>query len=1015
MLNLAGYEESELLYSGSRTLVYRGVRIRDRHPVVVKVLRNSNPSFQELVQFRNQYIIACELEHPHIVQPLDLERHGNGYALIMPDSGAIALSQYRQSFQPSAKDILALSIQLTEALHYLSRQRIIHKDIKPANIIIHPETHHIELIDFSISSLLPKEQQQLLSPNVLEGSLSYISPEQTGRMNRGIDYRTDFYSLGVTLYELLTGKLPFLSEDPMELVHCHIAQTARFPQESNVPFILQEIVLKLMSKNAEDRYQSALGLKQDFSQCLQQLENTGELVSFVLGESDRCDRFIIPEKLYGREEEVEALLSAFNRVTQGNTEMMLVAGFSGIGKTAVINEVHKPIVKQRGYFIKGKYDQFNRNIPFSAFVQAFQDLTAQLLGESDKDLASWKAKILQVVGENGQILIEVIPELEQILGTQPPIPELEGNAAQNRFNAVFGQFVRVFTTEDHPLVIFLDDLQWADSASLNLLKLLIDESETGYLLLLGAYRDNEAFPGHPLIVQLAEFAETQAKVSTISLSNLEIENINQLIADTLTSPLEKTQSLTELVYQQARGNPFFTTQFLQGLYAENLVAFDWQASHWQWDITEIYNADLSSNVVDFMAGRLQKFAGEAQDILKLAACIGNQFDLETLSMVCELPPEQVAANLWEALQEGLILPISETYKLFQQLNVRDRPVEQIAVVGYRFLHDRVQQAAYSLIAEAKKQEIHLKIGRQLLHTLRAEDREEQLFAIVNHLNAGEALIQDKNERYEMAQLNLSASRKAKDSVAYDASRQYCYEGQKFLEKDSWERQYDLQFSLAIATIDAEHMNSNLAVAKQLCSEVLEKTKTLVHRLKVREFEITIAINENEMNQAIAIAEDELLPLGITIPRDPGQLDRDIKALYAELKIPTEDIADLAKMPEMQNEQKLAILNILINVAVAAYLAQPDIYPLLILQGVKYCLQYGNSPLAISIYTWYGSILCSYDDIEAGYAFGKLSLQLIDRFNAKMLEARVKNLFSVFIGHWKEPIKKHVNNPRRVNK
>ncbi|MGK7927760.1 MAG: AAA family ATPase, partial [Spirulina sp.] len=549
--NLPGYRlDPQPLHTSSRTLVYRGVREGDLHPVIVKILRSPFPSFKELVGFRNQYIITRHLEHPHIVTPLALERYGNGYALIMSDRGGISLGEYWSQSDRTLEEFLAIAIQLTETLHYLDRQRIIHKDLKPANILIHPETRQIELIDFTIASLLPKEHQQLASPNVLEGTLAYISPEQTGRMNRGIDYRTDFYSLGVTLYELLTRVLPFNSSDPLELVHCHIAQTPLAPSHfldprgNPYPEVLSGIILKLMAKNAEDRYQSALGLKHDLARCLQQLETTKEMTAFDLGERDRCDRFLIPEKLYGREAEVAQLLAAFDRVSGGGeaqkhsgragiSEMILVAGYSGVGKTAAIEEVHKPILEQRGYFIRGKFDQFNRNIPFSAFVQAFRDLMRQLLGEPDGELAAWKAKILAALGESGQVLIDVIPELEDIIDPQPPVPELSGTAAQNRFNLLFGKFIRVFTSPDHPLAIFLDDLQWVDSASLNLLKLLMDESEAGYLLVLGAYRDNEVFPAHPLLLALADLEKRGTNLTTLTLEPLKESDIVQLTADTL--------------------------------------------------------------------------------------------------------------------------------------------------------------------------------------------------------------------------------------------------------------------------------------------------------------------------------------------------------------------------------------------------------------------------------------------------------------------------------------------------
>ena len=742
MLNLPGYQETNQIYDGKRTLVYKSIQDTTGQSVIVKVLRNHYPSFNELVQFRNQYIITCHLEHPAIVQPLGLERYNKGYALIMPDSGAIALSEYWQNSEPSLANFLNIAIQLAEAIHYLTQQRIIHKDIKPTNILIHPETGQIQLIDFSISSLLPTEQQQLINPNVLEGTLAYISPEQTGRMNRGIDYRTDFYSLGVTFFELLTGELPFNTTDPMKLVYCHIAQTIQFPVKIQIPQVLQEIAIKLTSKNAENRYQSALGLKHDLEKCLQQLEQTGKTRSFELGARDVCDRFIIPEKLYGRETEVQILLDAFDRVSnppsvvrsqksevRSNTNhtspsprlplsaspcLLLVAGFSGIGKTAVINEVHKPIVRQQGYFIKGKYDQFNRNIPFSAFVSAFRDLISQLLGESDQNLADWKTKILEVVGENGQVMIDVIPELERIIGQQPPAPELSGSAVQNRFNLLFSKFVSIFTTADHPLVIFLDDLQWADSASLNLLKVLINESETGYLLVLGAYRDNEVFPAHPLMLTLDEMQKQDANINTITLAPLDKKDITRLVADTLLCSTEIATPLSELVAGKTGGNPFFTTQFLKGLHQENSIKFNNERGYWECDITQIQQLVLTDDVVEFMVERLRKLSEAAQNVLKLAACLGNRFDLGMLTVVCEATQEEVATNLWGALQEGFVIPETQTYKFFQ--GDQEQDVENISV-NYRFLHDRVQQAAYSLVPQEQKPATHYRIGQLMLTKL----------------------------------------------------------------------------------------------------------------------------------------------------------------------------------------------------------------------------------------------------------------------------------------------------------
>ncbi len=598
---IPGYEISEQLYIGCKTLVYRGIRENDSLPVVIKFLTSEYPSFNELLHFRNQYAIAKNLNFPGIVCPLSLEVYRNSYAFVMEDFGGMSLREYQKnltSLEPVfLEEFLSIAIQLTDILHHLYQNRVIHKDIKPANILINPDTKQVKLIDFSIASLLPKETQEIKNINVLEGTLTYISPEQTGRMNRGIDYRTDFYSLGITFYELLTGELPFQSNDAMELVHCHIAKMPNCVSDlkSEIPKVVGEIISKLMAKNAEDRYQSALGLKHDLEKCLYQLEETGNIEYFEIGKRDSCDRFIIPDKLYGRESEVETLLQAFERVSLGATEMMLVAGFSGIGKTAVVNEVHKPIVRQRGYFIKGKYDQFQRNIPFSAFLQAFRDLMGQLLTETDAEIQAWKNQILEAVGDNGQVIIEVIPELEIIIGKQPPATELSGTAAQNRFNLLFQKFTQVFTSLEHPLVMFLDDLQWADSASLKLIQLLM--AETKHLFLIGAYRDNEVHPAHPLMLTLGEIQKIQATINTITLAPLSREQVNQLVADTLKCTEDAAWTLSQLVSQKTQGNPFFATQFLKALHQDGLIEFNYpplsplskegSEGGWQCDITQV--------------------------------------------------------------------------------------------------------------------------------------------------------------------------------------------------------------------------------------------------------------------------------------------------------------------------------------------------------------------------------------------------------------------------------------------
>ncbi|WP_228059206.1 ATP-binding sensor histidine kinase [Nostoc sp. LEGE 06077] len=999
--SIPGYEIVEQLYVGSRTIVYQAVEELSQHQVVIKLLQQDYPSFSELLRFRNQYTIAKNLNISGVIRPDRLIPYRNSYALVMKDCGGVALSTYSRNHQLTLLDTLAIALQLAEILHELYQHRVIHKDIKPANILIHPESQQVKLIDFSIASLLPKENEEIKHPNVLEGTLAYIAPEQTGRMNRGVDYRTDFYSLGVTLFELLTGQLPFACNDPLELVHSHIAKPAPRVDEINsqIPEVIAQIVAKLMGKNAEDRYQNALGLKHDLAICLEQFNQTGKIEQFIIGQRDICDRFTIPEKLYGRETEVQTLLDAFARVSNGNSELLLVAGFSGIGKTAVVNEVHKPIVRQRGYFIKGKFDQYNRNIPLGAFLQAFRDLIGQLLSESDTQIQAWKARILEPLGDNAQVIIDVIPELERIVGTQPPVTELSGTAAQNRFNLLFQKFTQVFTTKEHPLVMFLDDLQWADSASLKLMPLLMSEREQGYLLLIGAYRDNEVFSGHPLILTLNEVSKAGATVNRITLASLRRTSLNQLVGDMLKCAEVLAQPLAELVYQKTQGNPFFATQFLKTLHQDQFITFNIQAGHWQCDITQVREAALTDDVVEFMAKQLQKLPDETQNILKLAACIGNQFDLITLAIVSEQLPQQVATDLWKGLQEGLILPISETYKFFQRNDLNDNYTDGISV-AYKFLHDRVQQAAYSLIPQQEKQVVHLTIGRHLLNHTSAEQLEEQIFDIVNQLNIGCKLISDPLEQARLVELNLRAGRKAIATTAYDTAT-YCLQyACNLLPTDSWQTQYDLALACYSSAAEAAYLNTDLVQMETLAEIVLQQARSLLDAAKVYEIKIDAYTSLGEFTKAVTTGLNFLKSFGIEFPSQPNKQDFVDFLQQTRQQLAGRSTDELLNLPVMTSPQFQALLRMLVQISGPTYLASPSLYPLICCQQVQLSVTHGNIPASSFGYVVYGLLLCGVvGDITTGYEFGQLALQLVDKFNNQEYAAKILYMTSKFTVHW----------------
>jgi predicted ATPase/signal transduction histidine kinase len=1039
--SIFGYRITEKIYSGSKTLVYRGIREQDQQPVILKLMRNDYPTFTEIAQFRNQYAITKNIDLPGIVKPYSLENYHNGYALVMEDFGGISLEEWLLQKQAigekslSLNEFFPIAIAIISTLEGLQRLRIIHKDIKPANILIQPSTGEVRIIDFSIATLLSREVQSLSNPNVLEGTLAYISPEQTGRMNRGIDYRTDFYSLGVTFFELLTGQLPFSTDDSMELVHCHIAKEPLKASSinSNIPPILSEIISKLMAKNAEDRYQSAYGLKHDLELCHDQWQNRG-IVAFELGTQDISDNFIIPEKLYGRQFELATLLAAFQRVSAGATEMMLVSGFSGIGKTAIINEIHKPIARQGGYFIKGKFDQFQKDIPLSGIVQALRDLIGQLLSETDNQVKKWKTKILSALGTQGQVLIDIIPELELIIGQQPEVTELSGNAAQNRFNLLFQRFFQVFTTKEQPLVLFLDDLQWADVTSLKFLQLLMSETTSatvtddiqqtnitdGSLLLIGAYRDNEVSPAHPLCLTLKEIEKTGSVINNIALTPLQQNDLNCLVADTLRCEKRTAFPLTQMVFAKTKGNPFFSNQFLKSLHKDGLITFNFEANRWHYNLAQLQALAITDDVVEFMTIQIGRLSETTQEVLKLAACIGNEFDLRTLSIVYEKSTVDTAFDLWIALHEGFILPQNEIYKLFQEgqvplgnidtQNDDESFMNSLALPRYKFVHDRVQQAAYALIPEYEKKPIHLKIGLLLLNNIPVAEREDKIFELVNQFNIAVELITDKNQRHDLAEMNLTAGRKALASTAYQAALKYLTTGIELLADDSWEKKYELTLALYETASEAAYLAGEYEQMEEFIEVVLTEAKTLLETVKVLEVKIQAYGVKNQGIEAINTGIAFLKLLGVALPENPSQVDVQLAMAEVALNMNGRSIEDLTNLPEMTEATTLAGMRILSSLSVSVYQASPQLFPLIILKEIELSLKYGNTSLSAYAYVIYGLILCgSLGDIESGYRFGDLALRLTDKFNAQELKAKMIDIFYGAISHWKEHTKDILNH------
>jgi predicted ATPase/serine phosphatase RsbU (regulator of sigma subunit)/tRNA A-37 threonylcarbamoyl transferase component Bud32 len=1018
MLTLAGVTVKTQIYESPNSIVYRSIRDANSQPIILKVLKENYPTPQELARYRTEYQITQSLNVPGVVKVYDLQKYQNTLVMFVEDFGGESLKHWLSERRFNLEEFLHLAIAITEGLGQVHAANIIHKDINPSNIVFNPNTGQVKIIDFGISTQLNRENPTLKNPNILEGTLDYLSPEQTGRMNRCIDYRSDFYSLGVTFYELLTHRLPFETTDPLELVHCHIAKQPLPPTdiEANIPPVLSDIILKLMAKTAEDRYQNAYGLKADLEECLRQ-HKANRVFNFPLGRSDVSDKFKLPQKLYGRESEIQSLLLAFAQ-SSIESKLMLIGGYSGIGKSALVQELYKPITENRGYFISGKFDQYQRNIPYSAIVNAFQGLVKQLLTESEAQLKQWRENLLGAVGVNGQVIVEVIPEIELIIGPQPLVPKLGPNESQNRFNLVFQNFIKVFTQPEHPLGLFIDDLQWADGASLKLMQLLMGSRSPG-LFLIGAYRDNEVSAAHPLMLTLDEIAKTGAIIERITLTPLDLATITQLIGDTLNSDVETVQPLAELVQGKTGGNPFFMNEFLKSLYTEGLLGFDVKTLSWQWDLEEMQCQNFTDNVVDLMVGKIQKLPKETQELLKIAACIGNEFDLVNLGLIIHKNFAEIVNNLYPAVAENLLnylvnmgevaLGVAEAEFLSGGLSGKS-----VKYLPCKFVHDRIQQAAYLLIKESQRAGFHQKIGQILLEHTPEDKREEKIFDIVNQLNLGRSLIAEHSAQLELAQLNLIAGKKAKLSTAYQPALNYLHIGIEQLPPHSWQEHYPLTLSLYEEAAEVAYLNADFGLMEQFVARVLAQAKTVLDKVKVYEVKIQTYNAQSLLEDALAIGLEVLNLLGIKLPNQASQIDVFRGLLATKLTIGRRAIASFIDLPPMTDPSSLAAMRILSKILSTAYMAAPLLLPLIVFQQVSLSLKWGNASESAYAYSVYGFLLCRVsEDFQGGSQFGQLALQLLDKLNAREVECRTQFVVYTFIQHWIKPVKEVLNPLRQA--
>ncbi|MCP5158629.1 MAG: diguanylate cyclase [Gammaproteobacteria bacterium] len=991
---IEGYSGCKAIYESRTSIVFRGQREADGQTVVLKMLKGAYPSIRELARYRHEYKLLHALDIDHVIAADRLQEHGNTLILVVEDFGAESLKKLIGQHHFTLEELLEIFITICDTLAQLHARHIVHKDINPSNIVYNPTSRLCKLIDFGLATPLSPTNPSQHHANLLEGTLAYISPEQTGRMNRHVDYRSDLYSLGVSLYELLAGRLPFEASHSLEMVHAHLATIASPVHAVNptIPPLLSAIVDRLMAKTAEQRYQSASGLAADLTACLVALRATGRIDPFELGRHDQINTFYLPQRLYGREQETEHLLNIFNEQAAGLGTMRftLISGYSGTGKTSLVKEIYKPITRSNGYFIEGKFDQHQRTIPYSALKQALAGLIDIWLAESEERLATIATTLRGALGEIGGVMVELIPSLELVVGPQPQAPKLSGLEAQNRFNYVCRSFFRCVAAADHPLVLFIDDLQWSDLASLNLLSALLTDSQITHLLLIGAYRDNETSPAHPLMLMLESLSKQGITPDTIQVGNLAEEDVTALCADALHAAPSTVTRLARLVHTKTLGNPFFVTQFIKALHADRLIAFDAGLGHWRWNIDEIEQHAIPDDVVQLMVAKITHLTPATQRLLTLAACIGHAFALDTLAVIDTGEEHATRANLEPAVQEGLIIPHDTRL--------------------YRFSHDRIQQAAYSLMADSER--AHLRIGRLLLCD--GKPTGERLFEVVNQLDAARRLITDPQERLALVALNWQAGQQAKSSTAYTSALNYLAIAAELLPIEQWSRHYDLTFSIYSEWAWCRFYAGETTEIEALFAMLLAHVQGLEDTIRVHTIRMEYYHLAGDYGRAVEIQKEALRLLGVEIDDEglSALLERELETVPRLLG--GRRIESLYDAPLLDSPRHAAIMDILMGLWTSAYLnSQLELVAWSSCKMTNISLEYGNNPLTAYGYMNYAFVCVALlGQYETGHRFGEVANRLAERFDDLLLRGKVYLLFAVFVNHWRAPLATSLDYSRK---
>ncbi|MPW22616.1 PAS sensor protein [Paraburkholderia piptadeniae] len=971
----------QVLWADADRVFCRVRQSRGSDSVLIVQTTAANPSADTILRLAHEFELKEQLNGTWAVRPVDLIRGEDRTVLVLEDPGGEPLEQVIGAPMEMGT-VLHVAIGIAEALGKIHQRGFVHKDLKPAHILVNCADGLLRLTGFGIASELPRERQSPAPPETIAGTLAYMAPEQTGRMNRSIDFRSDLYSFGVVLYQMLTGVLPFCAADPMEWVHCHVARKPMAPsaREGTISPVVSEIVMKLLAKTPEERYQTAAGVERDLRRCLTDWQRQRHIEVFTLGEHDTPDRLLIPNKLYGRQREIDALVTAFDRVVaKGTPQLVLVSGYSGIGKSAIANELQKVLVPLRALFASGKFDQYKRDIPYSTLLPAFRDLVRRLLTLGETELAIWRDAFMVALKPNARLVTDLLPELKLVIGNQPPVPELDLHQAQRRFQLAFRRFAGVFARQERPLVLFFDDLQWLDTATLDLLQEFLTCPDLKYLMIIGAYRSNEVDINHLLMNKLHAVRKMGAAIDEIPLLPLTREHVERLIAEALHATPERVSPLAQLVHDKTGGNPFFIIQFLHALVDEDLLTFDHDMACWQWRLPDIRAKGYTDNVADLMVVKLTRLPAETRRALRLLACLGNTAAIGILSKVLGKTKQSVRASLTPAVHKELVDDLGD---------------------AYRFAHDRVQEAAYSLIPDGLRPKVHLRIGRLLATQTPPEKREQAIFDIVSQLNRGAALVASQKERDQLAEFNLIAGQRAKASTAYESALTYLIMGAQLLADDCWERKHELIFTLELTRAECEFLTGRLSIAEQRLKMLSLRATRTVEQALVMCLQMDVYLTLDQSDRAVAVCLDHLRHIGIHWSAHPGEEDvqREYERIWSRLGGRT--IEDLIDLPLMKDPDFLSTADVLSKLLRPAWFTDANLASLTICKAVSLSLEHGNCDASSFAYVMFARIAGPrFNDYQEGFKFGDLGYKLVEQRGLKRFEAVTYLCYALYVARW----------------